>query len=300
LNNLDEILKQQMENFAPDAPNVWAGIEQGVQANAASQAGVAGSKAVFSKLVLSVVKVAAIIAIPASVATYFYSKNSEAEKMVETVKSPVINEQIITNEPTVTEETPIEKPQPSKNNSINKKNNSIPNVKKAQEAVIVNNPNVAKETEVEKEHENLNQTINEKVVVAPNNNAVETNPIQVEEDLDEKMEAIENKENNTEATEPNKNVAPSIKIANVLTPNNDGFNDRYVVEIEGEKLFNLKIYNFNNELVFESNDKNNTWDGVSQKTGQACNSGVYYGVLNYKFANSDKPQTTMTKIKLIR
>jgi gliding motility-associated-like protein len=86
----------------------------------------------------------------------------------------------------------------------------------------------------------------------------------------------------------------------VLTPNNDGLNDRYVIEIEGEKLFNLKIYNFNNELVFESNDKNFTWDGVSQKTGQACNSGIYYGVLNFKFINNDKLQTQMTKIKLIR
>lgn len=289
-----------MENFAPDAPNVWAGIEQGVQANAVGQATVAGSKTVLGKLVLSVVKVAAIIAIPASVATYFYTKNSEAEKIVETAKSAVNNEQIIKNLPAVTEETLLEKPQFSNDNSINKKNNTIPNVRKVQEVVIVDNPNFVKETVVEKEHVNLNNTNNEKISLAPNTNTLLVNPIQVEEDLDEKMEAIENTENNTDVPETSKNETSSIKIATVLTPNNDGFNDRYVVEIEGEKLFNLKIYNFNNELVFESNDKNNTWDGVSQKTGQACNSGVYYGVLNYKFANNDKPQTKMTKIKLIR
>lgn len=289
-----------MENFAPDAPNVWAGIEQGVQANAVGQATVAGSNTVLGKLVLSVVKVAAIIAIPASVATYFYTKNSEAEKIVKTAKSAVNNEQIIENLPAVTEETLLEKPQFSKDNSINKKINTIPNVRKVQEVVIVSNPNFVKETVVEKEYENFNNTNMEKIVLAPNTNTLQVNPIQVEEDLDEKMEAIENTENNLEGAETNKNVSPAIKIANVLTPNNDGFNDRYVVEIEGEKLFNLKIYNFNNELVFETNDKNNTWDGICQKTGQACNSGVYYGVLNYKFANSDKPQTKMTKIKLIR
>jgi gliding motility-associated-like protein len=87
---------------------------------------------------------------------------------------------------------------------------------------------------------------------------------------------------------------------NVLTPNGDGINDKFVIPIEGEKLFNFKIYNHNNELIFESNDKNNSWDGTNQKNGQQCSSGVYYGVLLYNLVNNEKNKTIMTKIKLIR
>ena len=70
--------------------------------------------------------------------------------------------------------------------------------------------------------------------------------------------------------------------------------------MEGEKSYNLKIYTVNNEIIFESNDKNNTWDGINQKNGQVCPSSVYYGFLTYKLPNDEKPKTILTKIKLIR
>jgi gliding motility-associated-like protein len=299
LNNLDEILKQQMQDFAPEAPNIWAGIEQGVQANAATQSGVAGGKVVFSKLALTVIKVTAILAIPASVATYFYTKNSKKENIERESKVAELKVPIAVNSPEINlDETHVtDKPKETfTNNEKYVSNNLI----KTQEAHINDNfiehkVNVENKQQEGLNNKNLEQTVTPLVVTE-----IITNPTIPEIDLDDKIDSIENIENNFEATETNKNESAFIKTPNVLTPNNDGLNDRYVIEIEGEKLFNLKIYNFNNELVFESNDKNFTWDGVSQKTGQACNSGIYYGVLNFKFINNDKLQTQMTKIKLIR
>jgi gliding motility-associated-like protein len=299
LNNLDEILKQQMQDFAPEAPNIWAGIEQGVQANAAAQSGVAGGKVVFSKLALTVIKVTAILAIPASVATYFYTKNSKKENIERESKVAELKVPIAVNSPEINlDETQVtDKPKETfTNNEKYVSNNLI----KTQEAHINDNfiehkVNVENKQQEGLNNKNLEQTVTPLVVTE-----IITNPTIPEIDLDDKIDSIENIENNFEATETNKNESAFIKTPNVLTPNNDGLNDRYVIEIEGEKLFNLKIYNFNNELVFESNDKNFTWDGVSQKTGQACNSGIYYGVLNFKFINNDKLQTQMTKIKLIR
>ena len=299
MNNLDEILKQQMQDFAPEAPNIWAGIEQGVQANAATQSGVAGGKVVFSKLALTVIKVTAILAIPASVATYFYTKNSKKENIERESKVAELKVPIAVNSPEINlDETHVtDKPKETfTNNEKYVSNNLI----KTQEAHINDNfiehkVNVENKQQEGLNNKNLEQTVTPLVVTE-----IITNPTIPEIDLDDKIDSIENIENNCEATETNKNESAFIKTPNVLTPNNDGLNDRYVIEIEGEKLFNLKIYNFNNELVFESNDKNFTWDGVSQKTGQACNSGIYYGVLNFKFINNDKLQTQMTKIKLIR
>ena len=81
MNNLDKILKQQMQDFAPDAPNIWAGIEQGVQANAA-----VASKVVVSKMAFTFIKLVAILAIPVAVATYFYVNNSKEEKLEMTLE----------------------------------------------------------------------------------------------------------------------------------------------------------------------------------------------------------------------
>ncbi len=288
-----------MQDFAPEAPNIWAGIEQGIQANAAAQSGVAGGKVVFSKLALTVIKVTAILAIPASVATYFYTKNSKKENIERESKVAELKVPIAVNSPEINlDETQVtDKPKETfTNNEKYVSNNLI----KTQEAHINDNfiehkVNVENKQQEGLNNKNLEQTVTPLVVTE-----IITNPTIPEIDLDDKIDSIENIENNFEATETNKNESAFIKTPNVLTPNNDGLNDRYVIEIEGEKLFNLKIYNFNNELVFESNDKNFTWDGVSQKTGQACNSGIYYGVLNFKFINNDKLQTQMTKIKLIR
>lgn len=288
-----------MQNFAPDAPNVWVGIEQGVQANAAAQSSAVAGKVVISKVALTVIKVAAILAIPSSIATYFYTKNSKKENIESESKVAELKVPIEVNSPEISfDKTHItNKP---KETFTNKEKYGSNNLIKTQEAYINDNfiehkLNVENKQQEGLSNRNLEHTSTPEVV-----NEIVSNPTIPEIDLDDKIDSIENTENNAEATETDKNVSSHIKIPNVLTPNGDGSNDRYVIEIEGEKVFNLKIYNFNNELVFESNDKNFTWDGISQKTGQACNSGIYYGVLNFKFMNSEKLQTKMTKIKLIR
>lgn len=288
-----------MHDFAPDAPNVWSGIEQGVQVNAAVQGGAASGKVVLSKVALTVIKVATIIAIPVSVTTYFFTKNNDAERTTPIEKNDGIRESKVIDAPAIVlEKTSTQNLLIQKTTKYKKTANSVKNnIAKIAEVSIKSNYN---ETVVTKDYENLKHQNLEKIFVPQVNNSSVSNSNQDEVDLTDKIDSIENTENSVEATDVNKNESFFVKIPNVLTPNNDGLNDKYVVEMEGEKWFNLKIYNFNNELIFESNDKNYTWDGVSLKTGQPCNSGVYYGVLSYKTQGSEKFQTKMTKIKLIR
>jgi len=78
--------------------------------------------------------------------------------------------------------------------------------------------------------------------------------------------------------------------ANIFTPNGDGKNDvyyPYVSKISDWKDFDyyakeysIKIYNRWGELMFESTDYTQSWDG--KKNGKALPDGVYFWVATYK------------------
>lgn len=277
-----------METFAPDAPNIWAGIEQGVQANAAAQTATI-TKTIGSKIVITIAKIAAILVIPASVVVYFVSneKNNIEEILkvesnilstnqnteeIKTVESPKIASVITTNKL-----FKISEPISEISYSNNSNSNSLD--KTAKEIVSSNKP-----------------TISEQIIVSN-----ESNKTILKDEIAESKEVEMIEENETKADFSNVGSESGIRVfPNVFTPNNDGIDDKYVIDLEGEKLYNLKIYNYNNELVFESNDKNNNWDGLNYKNGQACNSGTYFGIFEFKLTNEDKISTRMTKIKLIR
>ncbi len=73
-------------------------------------------------------------------------------------------------------------------------------------------------------------------------------------------------------------------IQTVLTPNNDGINDRfYPEELKGIKNVTLKIYNRWGNLVFESVNNELGWDGCSKK--ELCPSGVYFWSASYTESN---------------
>jgi gliding motility-associated-like protein len=291
LNNLDEILKTQMENFTPDAPNVWSGVEQSMgNANLLSQAS-NSSKLFSSKLTISIVKMVSLLAVVSSVSYYFYKTNSPKNKITETVQLPskqqaTIKEELptkIEDKKTVTEKLFVKKSKESKVNNTPIKSESF------QTNAESNNLNVKESNLIE--NNNLKPTPN----FIKTESASDLNETQVQEidSIDEAEKVV------TYVEEQNTNFGIK-EMPNVLTPNGDGINDKFVIPIEGEKLFNFKIYNHNNELIFESNDKNNSWDGINQKNGQQCYSGVYYGVLLYNLVNNEKNKTIMTKIKLIR
>jgi hypothetical protein len=299
LNKLDNILKQQMETFAPDAPNIWSGIEQGVQANAAAQTATV-AKTIGSKLVITIAKIVAIVVIPASIIVYMASN----EKTNIDANTKVLNNNLSTNKNNEVikiddskEEVSLNIPIKSYKNSATKKvisNNNINSnylEKSANEIVIIN-----KQSNFEQIN-NSNKGKNEKVVIVSN----ELNKDNLNKEVAESREAETIEENEIKGDFSNAGNETGIRIfPNVFTPDNDGIDDRYVIDIDGEKFYNLKIYNYNNELVFESNDKNITWDGINFKTGQVCNIGTYYGIFEFKLSNEEKNSKRMTKIKLIR
>lgn len=71
------------------------------------------------------------------------------------------------------------------------------------------------------------------------------------------------------------------KIPNVFTPNNDGINDLFDVQLGQrlEKCSTIKIYSRWGELIFESIDNQHVWDGRTF-SGVECVQGVYFYVLD--------------------
>jgi len=73
----------------------------------------------------------------------------------------------------------------------------------------------------------------------------------------------------------------NIYVPNIFSPNDDGNNDVYKVRGKGIEIFHLAIYNRWGQLVFESNDINDGWNG--NKGNQILNQGVFVYKLNVTF-----------------
>lgn len=79
--------------------------------------------------------------------------------------------------------------------------------------------------------------------------------------------------------------------ANVFTPNGDGKNDFWFVQIQGEERFNLRVFDIFQNLLFETTNKEDKWDG-KDRHGNILEAGTYYFQLNYKMPTKENKQKT--------
>jgi len=69
-----------------------------------------------------------------------------------------------------------------------------------------------------------------------------------------------------------------LEIPNAFSPNGDGINDQFKIRVTGYfKLDGLKIFNRWGQLVFETRDLNNEWNGTIK--GNPLAIGTYYFVI---------------------
>ena len=92
-----------------------------------------------------------------------------------------------------------------------------------------------------------------------------------------------------------------IFFSSAFTPNNDGLNDTFIPIYESRneiETFEMHIYNRWGDLVFESNDPGNGWDG--KNNSQPAESGVYIVAGNYLLENSGEKEFFKLKTCLLR
>ncbi|MCB9261424.1 MAG: PKD domain-containing protein [Flavobacteriales bacterium] len=76
-------------------------------------------------------------------------------------------------------------------------------------------------------------------------------------------------------------------IPNIITPNKDGLNDEYDIEMEGEDFYELSIYNRWGELMYRAKQDTEygsglNWNGNVMNTDVPCPGGTYFYILRYR------------------
>ena len=92
----------------------------------------------------------------------------------------------------------------------------------------------------------------------------------------------------------------SLDVYNIFTPNDDGYNDYYSVDIEGSSLYNLRIYNRWGESVFYTDNPQESWNGKLQNSGIILPEGTYFYVLEYHMLCSKTHELISGTIDLVR
>ena len=301
--NIDKLLKESFDNFSPEAPDVWQAVQQGVQAAQASAAASSGAGAAVVQGVGLTVKIVAGIAIAAaSVTGYLLYKTQDGLDAVKT-PAPVVNEQVV-----VQPRVPVQNNQPVEAEIV------TPEVK-ADKTHVIKHP-VSEKPEGKQRQKTVAENLTAEASAQENKmlssesvkrgESGETQPAE-EATLIETLKSITNASSSEKVTG---NVSPEggktisekpynpytedgevydkPTIPNVITPNDDGLNDKFEVLIENETYYSLKIMNAKGEMVFESRSKTQLWDGKHYKTGQPCPIGNYVYILNYQYKGSEK------------
>ena len=89
---------------------------------------------------------------------------------------------------------------------------------------------------------------------------------------------------------------PTLYVPTAFSPDGDGINDLFVVQANGIDLdnYNLRIYDRWGELIFESNDLYNSWNGTAKGNNKFVKIGSYVWLVTVKDINGIELQKSGT------
>jgi gliding motility-associated-like protein len=302
MKNIDDLLKESFDRFQPDVPpDAWSAISGGIKATGSGgeAAGAAKGLSIVTKIILAA-------AVPVVAGGIWFATRTETpvtsdpamaaatEKVTAPAQpAPVTTGDKRAQEPAVplvdplvpAQHKPVSQPEPQKFKPVTQA------PKSAGAVPPVNNP----------EHEPVVSEVNpiqhdapaRQVTTPPAKDSRTTTPPKRKlQDLykrglpEEKPVAIPEEE--------------KLVVPNAFSPNHDGRNDRFIIPIENEVAFEIKIMNPGSEIVFESRDKNSTWDGTHMQNGEPCEAGTYSYVIRYQLKDDTEPRYHMGKVQIFR
>lgn len=83
-------------------------------------------------------------------------------------------------------------------------------------------------------------------------------------------------------------LVSGFKIPNIFTPNGDGISDEFKISYEGSlQDYEIKVLTRSGQLIFESNDINNSWDGKIRGNNDASE-GVYFYTISARDTKNEQ------------
>ncbi len=294
--NIQDLLREKLQSHeVTPSDAVWKNVSSSLSSTATSSAA-AGSSILF-KAAVAVIGVSGL-----GIATYFILQDdtavvesakitslkvdNEEESIKEIEKTEIAleenDEAFIENnnesqiENTTVEEVAVVLSGPSEEIDFNPISSDV------QDASVVQNT-IPQTNELAESSINTDTPVEEPLIVSEDATAIEEETI--EEETVETEERIEDVEEN-------------ISLPNIFTPNNDGANDFFSIEMSDKLDFQIVVIDQTNTVVFQSNDKNFRWDGTMM-SGEPAPSGNYVYFLSAK-TMSGKDFVKSSKLRIQR
>jgi gliding motility-associated-like protein len=293
--NIDELLKQELNHLAPEVPDgAWDGINTQMDVlNAAAQATGVGAKTSTILSTKIIISVAAAIVTAVGVITYVSVTDKAANPEVK--NNPVVIEEVENDaEETVLVRNTEPQPKAESTLTISEKKSAHQSKSAVQKPASYPSDQRVENNAHHVIKESSTQAPESKFVDQENNNTIPSSaPVSTQEVVNE----LADKDERQQDEETIDFVWPSIP--NVITPNADGLNDEFVIKIENEMLYDLKITDKTGNILFESKDKKLTWNGLNPITNQPYESGVYVFAFKYQLKGMKEPKYEKGFIQLI-
>ncbi len=278
IEQFDNLFKQQLENASVQPP---VGLFEAMSSSIGSAAAVA-KVSLLNKLF-----VGAILVSGTAIISYYLVNDIKKIATNENIAIKITN--INSDEQPANNDIVLSEPQLK---SINKK--EIGNlVKSAKPKAIVNEPttkkvfNDNKSESVEEKNSINNYTINTNDLPKSNEEGQILTP-KVDSEIVEQLEPAHVKAIDSSY----------IFIPNAVTPNGDGLNDEYLIDIKGEDRVQIIIFDKNLNRLFETKNKSIAWQ-CTLPNGEIAPNGDYIVKVIYTFKNKDQ-QIKTVKLKLIK
>ena len=94
--------------------------------------------------------------------------------------------------------------------------------------------------------------------------------------------------------------AVELNLYNIFTPDGDGLNDGFSIEIDNYRAYELRIYNRYGELMFTSTEPTLAWNGKYMNVGKEVPGGTYFYVLKYGYNCQKTDKLAEGIVELVR
>jgi gliding motility-associated-like protein len=294
INEFDNLFKEGLENTIATPPNgIWENLSSQIGANASKTIG----KSILTKSSSVFVKTFIITAVASvSVAVIYQLSNSSSSQAKEIAESPKAiefntTESIHLNDEKIDTEIAIPKELDNKP-IVNLQKDRVISTK----GIVHNDKSLDIKTtetiQIDKKNESFVFTVpknlENKINNDTSNQTINKTSYDIEKDNDDEID-----DNDITSSTVDKDTIYKF-FPNVITPNNDGINDVYRVDIKGELSFYLSIFNDRMEKIFETKNKNKAWE-CKLPNGDDAPSGTYYVIIKYQLKNESEK---IEKIKL--